>query len=163
MPEYFDVVDKNDKVVGRALRSECHSNPKLIHRAIFVIVIGKEDKILLQKRSKNKDLYPSTWDISVGGHVDVGESYEFAAKRELKEELGLSQPIKRIGKIMLRQKTETEFDMIFEVKITNQKIKFNKEEIDGVKFFNLDEIKKIDKKILAPKVLDVLEFYLKNR
>ena len=38
MPEYFDIVDENDNIIGKAPRQQCHSNPKLIHRGIFVIV-----------------------------------------------------------------------------------------------------------------------------
>ena len=32
---------------------------------------------------------PGRWDSSCSGHVDAGEDYDFAAARELREELGL--------------------------------------------------------------------------
>ena len=73
MQEHFDVVDKNDKVIGRALRSECHKNPELIHRGILVIVTNSKGMILLQKRSMKKDLYPGLWGLSVGGHMALQE------------------------------------------------------------------------------------------
>ncbi len=46
-------------------------------------------KVLLQKRAQNKESYPGCYDISSAGHLLRGESYEEAARRELKEELGL--------------------------------------------------------------------------
>lgn len=163
-PEYFETVDKNDRVIGRALRSQCHSNPKLIHRGVFVIVINLKGEILLQKRSKNKDLYPGVWDIYVGGHNKPGDTYKKAAQREMREELGLKTSLNSIGKIFLKYKNkETEFDMIFETKIRDQKINFNKKEIEKVKFLTVKEIKKINKDELAPKVLKVLNFYQKHK
>lgn len=54
MKEYFDVVDRHDRVIGSALRSECHRNPKLIHRGIFVVIVNEHSEILLQKRSRRE-------------------------------------------------------------------------------------------------------------
>ena len=45
--------------------------------------------ILVPKRSSNRKIFPNCYDFSVGGHVNSGESYEKAAYRELKEELGI--------------------------------------------------------------------------
>lgn len=160
MKEYFEVVDKNDKVIGRAPRSECHKNPNMIHRGILVIVTNSKGMILLQKRSMKKDLYPGLWGLSVGGHNRPGESYVHAAKREMKEELGTLAQMKEISKMIIRQKTETEIDMIFEARIPMRKIKFNRREIDEVKFFTYDEIIRLGEKLI-PDVITVLNFYLK--
>ena len=43
----------------------------------------------LQKRCAQKDWYPNTWDIAVGGHISAGEDDITSTKRELEEELGL--------------------------------------------------------------------------
>ena len=45
--------------------------------------------MLLQKRSKEKKLWPNLWDVTLGGHVDSGEFGRQALIREAKEELGL--------------------------------------------------------------------------
>jgi isopentenyldiphosphate isomerase len=56
---------------------------------VHVIVKDQEGNVLLQKRSGTVATNPNRWDVSVGGHVDEGEEYIVAARRELEEELGL--------------------------------------------------------------------------
>ena len=43
-------------------------------------------------------LYPGKITSSAGGHVDEGENYKTAALRELKEELGISTPLRDLGR-----------------------------------------------------------------
>ena len=77
MAEYLDIFDETGKKVGCALRSECHGNPSLLHRTSHVVVFHPEDgKLLLQKRTMNKDIQPGKWDTAVGGHLAPGESFE---------------------------------------------------------------------------------------
>lgn len=90
--EWFDVVDANDAVVGRALRRDVHARG-LWHRAVHVLVFDQGGRIFLQKRSMTKDLSPGLWDSSCSGHLDSGEDYDTAATRELGEELGIAENI----------------------------------------------------------------------
>ncbi len=46
-------------------------------------------EIIFQRRGKNKDTYPGLLDATVGGHVEIGETYESTALAEIKEETGL--------------------------------------------------------------------------
>ena len=87
--EEFDLVDENGSVIGRAPRSACHGDPSLVHRAVHVFVVDSAGRMLLQKRSADKDIQPGKWDTSVGGHLGVGETYLDAATREAAEELGI--------------------------------------------------------------------------
>lgn len=91
MEETFDVLTPNGGFTGHtAARQACHSQG-LWHRAIVVFIVSLDgQKVLLQKRSKDKKLWPDMWDVAVGGHVDAGEFSYQAAIREAKEELGLS-------------------------------------------------------------------------
>jgi len=90
--EWFEVVDEQDRVVGRARRRECHGNPALVHRTAHVVIRSGDGRILLQKRSATKDIQPGRWDTAVGGHLCPGESYEQAAQREMAEEIGIRPP-----------------------------------------------------------------------
>jgi len=72
--ELFDLVNDDDKVIGQALRSACHGDPGLIHRAVHVLVFNSSGALLLQKRAPGKYIQPGKWDTSVGGHLALGES-----------------------------------------------------------------------------------------
>lgn len=76
------VVDENDEVIGTMPKNEAHKNGTL-HRIAVVYVENSKGEILIQNRT---DGY---LDHSSAGHVDPGESYMDAAKRELSEELGI--------------------------------------------------------------------------
>jgi isopentenyl-diphosphate delta-isomerase len=52
--------------------------------------------LLIQQRSKNKQLWPGYWDCTVATHVYPGETYESAAQRALKQELGITATVKKL-------------------------------------------------------------------
>ena len=89
--EWLDVVDENDRVVGRERRGIIHARG-LIHRSAQVLVFNSAGELFLQKRSRDKDEFPGLWDSSAAGHVDPGEDYSDCARRELAEELGITAP-----------------------------------------------------------------------
>lgn len=90
MNEYFDVLNSNGEYTNdTASREECHKKG-LYHKAVVVIVLSTDNKkVLLQKRSANKKLWPNLWDITAGGHVLSGELGYEAVIRETKEEIGI--------------------------------------------------------------------------
>jgi 16S rRNA (adenine1518-N6/adenine1519-N6)-dimethyltransferase len=111
--EVFDVVDENDVVQRAETRRVVHVN-NLIHRAVHMILRDASGAILLQKRSMWKDRNPGLWDSSAAGHVDSGETYAEAARRELQEELGLPCPeLTLIGKLTPCGETGWEFIEVF--------------------------------------------------
>ncbi|MGW7433816.1 NUDIX domain-containing protein [Streptomyces sp. NPDC054861] len=92
--EVLDVVDESDRVVGQAPRGEVYARG-LIHRCVFVRVRDAEGRTFVHRRTPEKLLFPSMYDMFVGGVVGAGESYDAAALREAEEELGvrgLSRP-----------------------------------------------------------------------
>jgi 16S rRNA (adenine1518-N6/adenine1519-N6)-dimethyltransferase len=97
--EMFDVVDERDAVIGRAARAEVHAKG-LMHRAVHLFVVNGRGELLLQRRSHLKDKHPGVWDSSVAGHLDAGEDYPEAVRREMAEEMGIDggEP-EEIGKI----------------------------------------------------------------
>ncbi len=138
--EMFDVVDENDRVIGQAPRSACHGDPSLIHRVAHVLVVARDGDLLLQKRSRSKDIQPGRWDTSVGGHLDPGETYLEAARREMWEELGIDGvPLTFLYHSRMRNEVESENVATYLARYDGA-IRFAREEIDAVRLWSPEEI-----------------------
>ncbi|MCT2588884.1 NUDIX domain-containing protein [Streptomyces sp. N2-109] len=87
--EVLDIVDEHDRVVGQAPRGEATAR-RLRHRSVSVRVRDPEGRIFVHQRTPVKLIFPSMYDVVVGGVVGAGESYDEAALREAEEELGVS-------------------------------------------------------------------------
>lgn len=79
--EYIDKVDAKDVVIGKTTKIESHRYG-WYHRVVAVFVM-RGDTLLINQRHDN-----GLFDHSVGGHVQAGESYDDAARREAREEIG---------------------------------------------------------------------------
>ncbi len=116
--EIFDVVDAGDRVTGTATRGEVHARD-LWHRAVHILVFNARGEVFLQKRSPWKDKHPGKWDSSAAGHLDSGEDYAEAARRELAEELGMSAVeveaglLEEVGSLPASERTGWEFIRVF--------------------------------------------------
>lgn len=87
--EWMDVVDRNDRVVGRQLRSALYETSSCHGRVINAFLVNSHGQLWIPRRSAHKRLFPLHLDVSCGGHVQSGETYDLALRRELTEELNL--------------------------------------------------------------------------
>ena len=60
--DIFDVVNDDDEIIGRELRSVVHAR-ELLHRAVHVLVYNAAGQLFLQKRSMAKDTDWSDWKL----------------------------------------------------------------------------------------------------
>ncbi|MBD3184090.1 NUDIX domain-containing protein [Candidatus Poribacteria bacterium] len=158
--EYFDIVDENDNVIGKASRSQCHGDNSLAHRVVHVLVFNSKGQLFLQKRSKNKFIQPGKWDTSVGGHLDSGETYDQAVKREMKEELGIIAPVKHVYNYWMCNDIETEYVQTY-ICIYDGNIEFDPDEIDEGRFWTKSEIESnLGKDIFTPNFEEEYQRYL---
>lgn len=125
--EILEIVDADDRVVGTATRADIHRRG-LLHRAVHVFVFNNHGEIYVQRRSASKDRHPLKLDSSAAGHVDPGETYEQTGVRELREELGLSVPLKEVLRVSASEKTDFEHVVLFKA-ITVEEPTPNPEEI----------------------------------
>jgi isopentenyl-diphosphate Delta-isomerase len=140
--ELFDIVDLDDRVTGQAPRREVHAR-KLLHRAIHVLVHDASGRFFLQRRSLGKDTFPGCWDSSCSGHVDAGEDYPEAARRELGEELGwhdTSLPLRPLLKLHASPETGHEFIQIFLMGPLSGPFDLNPEEISEGRWLSPAEL-----------------------
>ena len=157
--EYLDVIDEHDIVQQTLSYDQVHITKKR-HRIIHLMIQNSKGQILLQKRSSQKTSYPLHWSMSVGGHVQTGETYDQAAVREAEEELGF------VPTRMKELTKEAYIDahghsIIFTAFITTYDGAFtiNKEEVEEIKFFSKEEIKHFmqTKKDMHPELLFLLD------
>jgi 8-oxo-dGTP pyrophosphatase MutT (NUDIX family) len=69
---------------------------RLPHRSTYILVLNRRGELFVHLRTATKDVYPSHWDVCVGGVLAAGESFDEGAARELDEELGVSAPLERL-------------------------------------------------------------------
>jgi isopentenyldiphosphate isomerase len=84
----LDIVDEHDRVVGQAPRLRVYAE-RLRHRAAFVLVRDSVGRVFVHRRTARKLVFPSRYDMFVGGVLGAGETYDEAAHREAAEELGV--------------------------------------------------------------------------
>ncbi len=149
--EQFDIVDENNQLIGAIKpKSEVHDKG-LWHRASHVWVINSEHKILVQKRAKTKKSRPLLWDITVGGHIDAGESVTDSAAREMEEELGIKIDPKDLEFLFITKEAnaadpngyiENVFQHVYALlaDIKSEDCKLLEYEVEAVKYLTVDEL-----------------------
>jgi 16S rRNA (adenine1518-N6/adenine1519-N6)-dimethyltransferase len=131
--ERFPIVDKNDRILRYASRSEVHGD-NLRHRAVHILLFNQAGEVYLQQRSRWKDRHPLKWDSSAAGHVTEGESYDDTARRELNEELGVTVALQKISKLPASQNTDQEFIWLYRGTVSDDPAP-SKSEIEQGAFF----------------------------
>jgi 16S rRNA (adenine1518-N6/adenine1519-N6)-dimethyltransferase len=131
--ELFPVVDKNDRILRYAERSDVHGN-NLLHRAVHILIFNQANDVYLQQGSRWKDRHPLKWDSSAAGHVTAGESYDETARRELQEELGVNVPLRKILKLPSPARADHEFIWLYRGEIRGNP-RPNRSEIETGAFF----------------------------
>ena len=83
------LVDEMNNVLGTLPKSVVHNKETPLHRAFSVYLFNMNRELLIQQRSHLKRSWPLVWSNSCCGHPQLNESTIDAAKRRIKEELGL--------------------------------------------------------------------------
>lgn len=123
----------------------------MIHKiSAIILVFNNKGELALQLRAEKDDSYLLHWDFSAAGGIESGEDYALAAKRELKEEIGVDTDVHFIGKEFFKGKRYAGEDYSSDLYIFKAKYNgdFSKqvEEVKDVRWFKLDKIQEmIDK------------------
>lgn len=89
MDELVEVLTEDGKFVGKKISKLTAHKQGICHGISAVALIDSDGRLLIQKRSETKKDEPSKWDLSSAGHIDVNETPDEAAVREMIEELGI--------------------------------------------------------------------------
>jgi len=157
--EWVDVVDDDDRVVGRATRAEMRAG-NLLHRAVYVFVLNTRGELFVHRRTDTKDVHPGLWDVTIGGVVEAGEGYEAAAARELREELGVTPAtLQPLGPIRHADARTRVVGRVFAATVDGR-LRLQAEEIAEGRFMSLAEVRRlVGERPCCPDGLAVLRAY----
>ena len=152
--EFLEVYSPEGTKTGqKKSKSEIHRKG-LFHSTVHVWIFTEEGNILIQKRSKKKELNPGVWDVSVAGHIKFNENIKKAAKRETLEETGININTKDLFKIGVYRSInihptaiDKEFFHTYILKIDKNSINlgFKNNEVDDLKFISIEEMESLIK------------------
>lgn len=135
----IDAVNEDDEVVGVFPKREIKEG-KMSYRLVAIFLYNSIGELFVQKRSFTLKRFPGCLESSAGGHVESGEEYETAARRELKEELGIAdvQLIKR-GIFKIRYEGVTRMVGFFTA-VTDKKPVINNTELESGEFLPITRV-----------------------
>jgi isopentenyl-diphosphate delta-isomerase len=137
-------VDAQDNIIGYETKEKCHRGKGLLHRAFSIFIFNDQGQLLLQRRSEKKLLWPLFWSNSVCSHPRKGESYEMAALRRIREELGFETALCSLFSFQYKAGyqnigTESEMCSVFIGK-SNGILRPDPNEIADLKYVNLESL-----------------------
>tara|TARA_B110000977_G_scaffold30131_1_gene39489 strand:- start:1320 stop:1862 length:543 start_codon:yes stop_codon:yes gene_type:complete len=143
MSEKVVLVDKFDNEIGIMEKMEAHQKG-LLHRAISVFIFNSYGQMLIQRRALEKYHSPGKWSNAACTHPRLNEAPVEAAKRRLKEEMGMTTEInfgfKFIYKADLDQKLiEHELDHVF-MGFSNDIPEYNAKEVCDFKYVSKGDL-----------------------
>lgn len=140
--EQWEIYDSNGNPTGKIMTKY---DQKLFDKGFYhlgaeVWIVNNENKILIQKRSKQKRLDPNVWAMT-GGSVILGEKSNETIVREAKEELDIDININEL-KLVTKFKTGTVWVDSYLVKHDYDilKMNFKEDEVADAKWATWEEI-----------------------
>ena len=86
--EYVDWLSNDEQVLASLPRSMIHKL-NLLHKGIGVLIVNSNHDIFVHQRASTKRIFPSMYDMFIGGVSSMNESPDVTLLRELYEEAGL--------------------------------------------------------------------------
>jgi len=124
--------------------------------SVCILLFNSKNELLIQVRSKDEKDYPLHWDFSAAGSVELNETPSFAAKRELREELGLNLNLEPLFEVNFKRQSL----ILYKGFLDEAPSDFG-HEVEEVFFMSLESlIQKQDKEKLHPEFKYVLDEYL---
>lgn len=89
MTDELILVNERNQAIGRGEKHTIHAEGQL-HRAFSIFLVDSSGRVLLQQRQRTKYHSGGLWANSCCGHPHPGERTLSAARRRLREELGVT-------------------------------------------------------------------------
>lgn len=143
--ELLILVNEHDEVVGELSKAACHDGEGVLHRAFSVFLFDSEGRLLVQKRSASKRLWPLCWANSCCSHPRVGETLEVATSRRIDQELGVSTALNFAYRFQYHARfkdlgSEHELCSVFLGRVEPNEVSPNAHEIDDIDWLAVSEV-----------------------
>lgn len=141
----LQIVDQLGKTIGATEKMAAHERGGTLHRAVSVILIDNEGRMLIQRRASTKYHFAGKWANACCTHPLMWESLEEAGQRALREELGIDTSLREVTQFVYRAYdpesgyTEYEFDHIL-FGYWNAKLSPNSQEVSEVEWLTPGEL-----------------------
>jgi len=155
----IDQVDPEDHAVGRVRRGEAlqvGANFRTVHVFVFH---GRG--LLLQQLGPSRARHPCRWGSSVAAYLFAGESYEQAARRRLREELGLEGNLTLLGKMRMGDERSLKFVELYALQDGPAEIR-EPDHIAALRYWSRDELDATvfsNPAIFTPTFVSLYRFY----
>lgn len=156
--ELVDVIDDEGRTVATVRRCEMRGR-RLPHRCTYLLVFNPRGELFVHLRTATKDVYPSHWDVCVGGVLAAGETFAEGAGRELAEELGIDATPEELFLFRYADDRSVVQGMVYRL-VHEGPFRLQPEEIVRGEFLPLEEVAaRARREPFCPDGLAVLEEY----
>jgi isopentenyldiphosphate isomerase len=128
--EIIDLVDDDDNVIGTKSRVQVYKDGDHNIHVVNGFVVNLKGELWIPRRTADKSLFPLGLDVSIGGHIGAGETYEDALKREAAEELNIDlnvTPYLEVGYFNSKEHGVHCFQRVYEIHQDNEP-EFNRDD-----------------------------------
>lgn len=142
--EYVTLVDRRDRVLGRAEKLDVHRRA-LLHRACSVLIFNSRGEMLLQQRHPDKYHSGGLWSNACCTHPRPDETPAEAAFRRLQEEMGIECDLTHLFGFVYRAElpgglVEHEYDHVYAGRC-DARPQPDEREVAAWRWASLDEIR----------------------
>ncbi len=141
LTEEWDLLDAEGQPVGRTMiRGEAVPSG-LYHTVVHIWPMNSHGELLIQKRAPGVQWMPEIWAVT-GGSAVKGEDALTAAKRELREELGLDIPTEQL-RLLTSVRRSNSFCHIYAVSTERKESDFilQAEEVSQVRWVSVTTLR----------------------
>jgi isopentenyl-diphosphate delta-isomerase len=139
-PDDIVLVDEQDRPLGTCAKLDAHEDGGRLHRAFSVFLFDPHGRMLLQQRAATKYHFGGLWTNACCSHPRPGEAVIEAARRRVREELGVDVVLTPALTFVYRAEdpqsglTEHEYDHVFVGRVNEGDVKPDSAEVAAVRW-----------------------------
>lgn len=140
--EEWKIYNENNEATGKLLPRGSHLEEGDYYRVVAAIIINKEGKILITRRSPEKINYPNKLECTCGT-LKPDEDPKIGIQREISEEIGIKASLEDLEFLgILKQRDKFSYIYLLKTGAKDQDLSFQEEEVAGGGFYKKDDFLK---------------------